>query len=353
MSFFDVAADAYDRFMGRYSVRLSPQLADLADVRAGQRVGRCGCGPGALTAELVTRLGAGPVAAADPSEPFVAAARTRHPGVDIRHAPAEALPFDDDTFDAALAQLVVHFMADPVAGLREMARVTRPGGIVAASVWDHAGDGGPLAAFWDAAHDQDPTIADEGDVAGAREGHLATLFEAAGLRDTDRRSRPQISSIRRSRPGGSHSPSASGRPAPTCRAWLRRPVRTCANVVECDWAMARSRSGPVPGPPGAWPRPRGARSRRLGPARLEDDDGRPGRATPGEAVEVAAVPLTSRRCAHRRSRSSPSAARAWTGRGPSFRSTITSGCACRLSHQAGSPSDQPFIASVTRFGPSS
>ena len=183
MSFFDVAADAYDRFMGRYSVRLSPQLADLADVRAGQRVVDVGCGPGALTAELVTRLGAGSVAAADPSEPFVAAARTRHPGVDIRHAPAEALPFADDTFDAALAQLVVHFMADPVAGLREMARVTRPGGIVAASVWDHAGDGGPLAAFWDAAHDQDPTIADEGDVAGAREGHLATLFEAAGARD--------------------------------------------------------------------------------------------------------------------------------------------------------------------------
>ena len=120
---FDVAADAYDRFMGRYSQLLSPQLADLAGVRAGQRVLDVGCGPGALTAELVARVGAGAVAAVDPSEPFVAAAGSRYPGVDVRRASAEHLPFQDATFDASLAQLVVHFMADPVAGLAEMARV--------------------------------------------------------------------------------------------------------------------------------------------------------------------------------------------------------------------------------------
>ena len=98
-----------------------------------------GCGPGALTTELVTRVGAESVSAVDPSEQFVEAARERHPGVDVRQTAAEQLPFADATFDAALAQLVVHFMADPVRGLAEMARVTRADGVVAACVWDHAG----------------------------------------------------------------------------------------------------------------------------------------------------------------------------------------------------------------------
>ena len=178
---FDVPAEAYDRFMGRYSVLLSPQLADLAGVHAGQRVIDVGCGPGALTAELVTRLGPAAVAAVDPSEPFVLAARARNAGVDVRRASAEHLPFRDREFDAALAQLVVHFMSDPVAGLAEMARVTRPAGVVAACVWDHAGDQGPLGAFWQAARELDPGVHDESQLAGVREGHLAELFESAGL----------------------------------------------------------------------------------------------------------------------------------------------------------------------------
>lgn len=182
MSYFDVAAEAYDRFMGRYSLLLSPQMADLAGVRWGQRVLDVGCGPGALTAELVRRLGPAAVAAADPSEPFVAATATRNPGVDVRLAPAEHLPFPDGSFDATLAQLVVHFMTDPVAGLVEMARVTRRDGVVAACVWDHAGGQGPLGLFWDAARTLDPAVHDESELPGAREGHLAALFEAARLR---------------------------------------------------------------------------------------------------------------------------------------------------------------------------
>jgi len=178
---FDVAAEAYDRFMGRYSLLLSPQLADLAGVRGGQRVLDVGCGPGALTAELVRRLGPAAVAAIDPSEPFVAAARARHPGVNVLQASAEQLPFPDQAFDAALAQLVVHFMSDPVAGLAEMARVTRRDGVVAACVWDHGGGQGPLSLFWQAARALDPEVDDESQLAGAREGHLAELFEAAGL----------------------------------------------------------------------------------------------------------------------------------------------------------------------------
>ena len=182
---FAVAADAYDRFMGRYSVPLAPAFADFARVTAGQRAIDVGCGPGALTTHLVELLGSTAVTAVDPSEPFVEAARERHPGVSVERASAEQLPFPDAAFDTALAQLVVHFMTDPVAGLREMARVTRDGGVVAASVWDHGGGRGPLSVYWQAARELDPGVADESNLAGARAGHLTELFEAAGLRDVD------------------------------------------------------------------------------------------------------------------------------------------------------------------------
>lgn len=180
---FDVAAEAYDRFMGRYSGPLARRFADFAGVGAGSglRVLDVGCGPGALTAELVRRVGAGSVAAVDPSEPFVAAAAARNPGVDVRNAGAEHLPFEDAAFDAALAQLVVHFMRDPVDGLREMGRVCRPDGVVAACVWDLAGRQSPLEPFWSAARSLDPAVHDESELAGTREGHLAELFAAAGL----------------------------------------------------------------------------------------------------------------------------------------------------------------------------
>ncbi len=182
---FDVSADAYDRFMGRYSVLLAPRMADLAGLRPGQRALDVGCGPGSLTTELTLRLGAAAVSAVDPSEPFVRAAQARHPGADVRRASAERLPFPDDTFDAALAQLVVHFMVDPVAGLREMARVTKPNGVVVACVWDHAGGNGPLSRFWQAAHTFDADVRDESLMAGTGAGQLESLFEAAGLDDIE------------------------------------------------------------------------------------------------------------------------------------------------------------------------
>ena len=178
---FNVSADAYLRFMGRYSVPLADQFVDLVGVGPGDRVVDVGCGPGVLTAPLVARCGESSVAAVDPSPPFVAAARERFPGADVREGAAEQLPYDDDAFDAALAQLVVHFMADPVAGLREMGRVTRPGGTVAASVWDCAGPTGPLSVFWDAVREVVPSAGGEGHLPGAREGHLAELAEEAGL----------------------------------------------------------------------------------------------------------------------------------------------------------------------------
>ncbi len=181
---FAVSADAYLQFMGKYSEPLAVRFADLAGVRPGQRVLDVGCGPGALTAELVSRAGPDAVSAVEPSASFAAAAQERLPGVDIRPSAAEQLPFSDDAFDAAMAQLVVHFMTDPVAGLREMGRVTRPGGLVAACVWDNAGDRGPLTAFWSAVRELDPAAGDESARAGVREGHLAELFAQAGLGGT-------------------------------------------------------------------------------------------------------------------------------------------------------------------------
>lgn len=182
---FNVAAEAYDRYMGRYSRLLAPPFADFAGIPPGQpaRVLDVGSGPGALVAELVGRIGAESVVAVDPAASFVEAARARHAGVEVREASAEALPFPDATFDAALAQLVVHFMADPVAGLSEMRRVTRAGGTVAACVWDFTEGNGPLERFWRAARDLDPGVDDESRRAGARRGQLEELLAAAGLRE--------------------------------------------------------------------------------------------------------------------------------------------------------------------------
>ncbi|HWH99035.1 MAG TPA: class I SAM-dependent methyltransferase, partial [Propionibacteriaceae bacterium] len=179
---FAVSAEDYNRFMGRYSEPLAEKFSDFAGIGAGQHVLDVGCGPGALTVRLVQLVGPGRVSAIDPSASFVDAVRARFPEVDVHTATAEDLPFPRHTFDAALAQLVVHFMSDPLAGLSEMGRVTRPGGVVAACVWDHAGGGGPLSTFWTAVHELDPTAPGEAGLAGAREGQLAELAEAAKLR---------------------------------------------------------------------------------------------------------------------------------------------------------------------------
>jgi SAM-dependent methyltransferase len=173
------AADAYDRFMGRYSTQLAPQFAELAGVEEGQQVLDVGCGTGMLTAECLRR--GAKVAAIEPSEPFVAAVAERYPAVDVQCGVAEDLPFSDSEFDAALSQLVVHFMREPVTALREMRRVTRRGGVVAACVWDHAGGQAPISAFWDAVREVDPDAEDESELAGARQGHLVELLTEAGL----------------------------------------------------------------------------------------------------------------------------------------------------------------------------
>lgn len=181
--FGGVSAADYGRFMGRFSTPLAEEFAavGLEGVDPGSRVLDVGCGPGMLTAELVRRRGAAAVSAVDPEPSFVAATVEACPGVDARIAAAEDLPFAADAFGGALAQLVVHFMADPVGGVAEMARVTAPGGRVSACVWDHAGDGGPLSAFWRTAGRLDPGVRGEAGLSGAAEGELVRIFERAGL----------------------------------------------------------------------------------------------------------------------------------------------------------------------------
>jgi SAM-dependent methyltransferase len=185
---FNTPAEAYDRFVGRYGRALGRELIAFAGVRAGDSAVDVGCGPGALTNELVALIGAAHVAAADPSEPFARACRSRLPGVRVEVAAAESLPFGDGEFDHALCQLVVNFMADAPAGVREMARVTRPGGTVSAAVWDYGSGMTLLRTFWDAAVAIDPAAADRDE--GSHMGYstpesLGGLWSAAGLADVE------------------------------------------------------------------------------------------------------------------------------------------------------------------------
>jgi SAM-dependent methyltransferase len=183
-SSFRTTGDSYDAFMGRYSRSLAAPFADAAGIEHGRAVLDVGCGPGALTAVLVARLGVDKVSAFDPSPSFVEACRSRNPGVDVRLGRAEQIPFDDDSVDGALAQLVLHFVSEPSRAALDMRRVVRPGGVVAACVWDFEGGMQMLRTFWDAALTIDPGAPDEAHTLRfGRQGEIAELFAEAGLDD--------------------------------------------------------------------------------------------------------------------------------------------------------------------------
>jgi SAM-dependent methyltransferase len=185
---FRVAAEVYDQHVGRYTPQLAAAFCDFVAVQPGIRALDVGSGPGALAAELARRLGPANVSAAEPSESFAKACRARVPGIEVVVAPAEVMPFADASFDATLSQLVVNFLDDAEAGVRELLRVTRAGGVIAACVWDYAGEMTLLRAFWDAAREvapQEAAARDEGVVMRwCRDGELAELWTRAGLKDT-------------------------------------------------------------------------------------------------------------------------------------------------------------------------
>ena len=184
MTQFTASAEKYDRFMGRYTRTLAPLLAEAAGVEGDMRVLAVGCGPGGLTDVLADRVGAANVAAIDPAPQFAAACRERHPDADVRDGVAEELPWGDDAFDATLSCLVIAFMRDPDRGVGEMARVTRPGGTVAACMWDIPGGGMTmLRTYWQAARAVDPATQGEQLRAGVQQGDVAERFRRAGLED--------------------------------------------------------------------------------------------------------------------------------------------------------------------------
>jgi ubiquinone/menaquinone biosynthesis C-methylase UbiE len=181
---FASSVGKYDRFMGRYTSSLAPAFADAAGVVGGMKVLDVGCGPGGLTRELARRVGPDNVGAIDPAPQFAAACRERHPGADVREGVAEALPWPEGLFDATLSSLVVAFMSDADQGVREMARVTRSGGAVAACMWDVAGGGMTmLSTFWAAARELDPEVRGERGRPGVTQGDLGQRFRRAGLQD--------------------------------------------------------------------------------------------------------------------------------------------------------------------------
>ena len=175
----------YDRHVGRYGRALALGLIDFAGVSAGERVLDVGCGTGQLTKELAATVGVGSVAAVDVSEPVLSVCRTRVPTADVRVASAEALPFGDGDFDAALAQLVINLVDDPPGAVREMARVVKPDGVVGACFWDDK-EMPLLRSLWDAVRAVAPHalvgVDANAQVGLADPGVLRDWWTGAGLR---------------------------------------------------------------------------------------------------------------------------------------------------------------------------
>ena len=182
----------YERSMGRWSRRLAAPFIAFAGPRDGDAVLDVGCGTGSLSHALLAANPSGPVTGIDASDLYLAAARAK--GADARlrfvHADATALPFPDGSFDRALSQLVLQFVPDPGGAVREMRRVVRPGGTLAAAVWDSGGGMTVQRMFWDIAAVLDP----DGGAAGrartftratTRPGELEALWAAAGLADVE------------------------------------------------------------------------------------------------------------------------------------------------------------------------
>ena len=182
-------ASVYERSMGRWSRRLAPGFYAFAGIERAARVLDVGCGTGSLLFELADNPAHTQLTGIDASEIYVAAAgkQANDPRITILHGDACAMPFDDSSFDAALSQLVLQFVPQPGEAVAEMRRVVRPGGIVAAAVWNSAGGMPHQRMFWDTAAMLDPAaVAVRSHTFSrpmTRRDELYGLFERVGLRD--------------------------------------------------------------------------------------------------------------------------------------------------------------------------
>lgn len=176
---------AYERFMGRWSGRLAPLLVKFVGIRDGDSVLDVGSGTGALAFAVAEAVSSARIIGVDPAAAYVAYAQTRVPNDRVRFmvGDAQQLQLADGTFDRVLSLLVMNFIPDPAKALREMIRVTRPGGVIAAAVWDYGEGMQMLRIFWDEAVARDPTVAarDERNMPLCRRRELAALWRAHGL----------------------------------------------------------------------------------------------------------------------------------------------------------------------------
>ena len=145
------SAAGYEQLMGRWSRKLAVPFIEFAGIQAGEEILEVGCGNGSLTFALLEAADIGGVTAIDYSPVFVEEAKRRNtdPRIRIEQADACALPFDDRRFDRAFALLVLHFVPEAEKAVAEMVRVVRPGGVVAAAVWDHEGGMPGMRMMWD------------------------------------------------------------------------------------------------------------------------------------------------------------------------------------------------------------
>ena len=179
--------DAYVRFMGRWSRQLAPLMLKFARLPEPDAVLDVGTGTGVLASAVTEAHPGATVTAIDPSARFVAAAtdRSSNPRLRFQVGDAQALEFPDASFNATLSLLALNFIPDPPKALGEMIRVTRSGGVVAATVWDYGEGAEMLRVFWDEAVALDPAIAsrDERHMPLCRRGELAAFWRQAGLAD--------------------------------------------------------------------------------------------------------------------------------------------------------------------------
>jgi SAM-dependent methyltransferase len=184
------AGDAYEPYVGRWSRLVAAQLLEWLAMPPGARWLDVGCGTGALSRTILDRAAPEAVTGLDASEGFVqhATARVADRRASFRVGDAQALPFDDGAFDAAVSGLVLNFVPAPARMVAEMRRVVRRGGLVGLYVWDYADGMELMRHFWDAAAALDPAARplDEGRrFPICRPEPLAALFRDAGLADVE------------------------------------------------------------------------------------------------------------------------------------------------------------------------